>query len=188
MKTIIFDIDGTITNMWPIEKSVLLAMTDRKYEQAFERLKRSEISDTYQLFLKVARSKLGKQTYVRWYNRSFSYLLSSGKLPKPAKYPIVDWILTHSDQYHFVYATGGQQRETAYVLEKLGLLGYFDIDNSIDKTRYRFAKKTGRPFARIKSTFGDCVVVTDGQLDCDGATLAQVPCIVIDSQQERLSL
>ena len=51
MKTIIFDIDGTLADIWPIEKSVLLYMTDRKLEKRIKQMKLAGVSDTYRIFL-----------------------------------------------------------------------------------------------------------------------------------------
>jgi len=65
MKTIICDIDGTITNMWPIEKSVLLYMTDRKFEKDIEQVKLSGITETYKIFLKFSNQKMSKKKLQR---------------------------------------------------------------------------------------------------------------------------
>lgn len=183
MKTIICDIDGTITNMWPIEKSVLLSMTDRKFEQDIDEIKLSGISDTYKIFLKLSNQKISKKKYADFYNQSFSVLLENGKLPAPEKYPIVNWILANKDKYNFVYVTGGQRLETIYVLERLNLLPHFDIDNSIDKNNCHFSKKTGIPFKKIKSKFADSVLISDSKSDVVGATLAQIPFILVQPKQ-----
>jgi len=183
MKTIICDIDGTITNMWPIEKSVLLYMTDRKFEKDIEQVKLSGISETYKIFLKFSNQKISKKKYTDFYNQSFSVLLKNGKLPALEKYPLVEWIFDSRNKYRFVYATGGQQLETLYVLKSLGLSKYFDLENSTDKTTCRFSKKTGIPFRKIKSKFKDCVLVSDSKVDCKGATLAKIPFVLVKPKQ-----
>jgi len=137
MKTIICDIDGTITNMEPIEKVALL---------------------------------------------------KSGKLPPPERYPLADWIFINKNKYHFVYATGGQQNETLYVLKSLGLARYFDLRNSISKTNCRFSKKTGIPLRKIKAKFKDCILITDSKDDCRGADLAGIPFILVKPRQKLLNL
>src|SRR3989338_8434414 len=71
MKTIIFDIDGTLTNMWPIEKSVLLYIASGRYENEIEELKKSGISETYKIFLKVSDKKESRSAYVASYNLAF---------------------------------------------------------------------------------------------------------------------
>ncbi|MDO8529670.1 MAG: HAD hydrolase-like protein [bacterium] len=188
MKTIIFDIDGTLTDMWPIEKSVLLYMTDRKFEKDIEQVKLSGVSDTYKIFLKFSNRKMGKKKYIDFYNQSFSVLLKNGKLPVPEKYPLNKWIFTNKSNYNFVYATGGQQLETRYVLKSFGLLKYFDLENSIDKTTCRFSKKTGIPFKRVKSKFKDCVLISDSKTDCNGARLTKIPFILVKPKQKYFNL
>lgn len=176
MKTIIFDIDGTLTNMWPIEKSVLLCMTNGKYKNEIEELKRNGISDTYKIFCKVSGNKLSKSRYFTLYNKSF---LKLKDLPKIKSYPIVDWIKKNQNKYLFVYATGGQKIETEYVLSQLGIRNYFDLKNSINKNNCRFSKKTGIPFKKIKKQYKNCILITDTQSDCDGAKLSKIPYLLV---------
>ncbi len=179
MKTIILDIDGTLTNMWPIEKSVILFMTDKKFEKAIEQVKLSGNSDTYRIFLKFSEQKISQKKYIVLYNQAFSILLKNNKLPVLKKYPLVKWISITRDKYRFVYATGGQQLEALYVLKNLGLIKYFDLENSISRTTCRFSKKTGIPFRIIKSKFEDCVLISDSKDDGRGAALAKIPFVLV---------
>lgn len=188
MKTIICDIDGTITNIWPIEKSVLLFMTDRKFEKDIEQMRLSGISDTYKIFLNFSNRKISKKKYTDFYNRSFSILLKNGELPTLEKYPLTNWIFDNRTKYRFVYVTGGQKLETQYVLKNLGVIKYFDIENSIDKTTCRFSKNTGIPFRKIESKFRDCILVSDNRVDCKGATLARIPFVLIKPGQKNFEL
>jgi len=184
MKTIIYDIDGTITDMWPIEKSVLLYMTNRKFEKDIESMKLSGISDTYKIFLKFSNKKMSKKEYTDFYNKSFSNLQKNNELPVPEKYPLADWIFNNKEKYRFVYATGGQQAETCYVLESLGLIKYFDLVNSVDRTTCCFSKKTGVPFRKIKFKFNNCVLISDSRDDCNVANLAKIPCVLVRPRQK----
>lgn len=188
MKTIICDIDGTITNMWPIEKSVILYMTDRKFKKDIECMKLSGISDTYKIFLKFSNKKMSKKKYIDFYNKAFSDLLKSDKLPTPEKYPLANWIFNNKEKYRFVYVTGGQQIETYYVLKSFGLAKYFDLTNSVDKTTCRFSKKTGIPFRIIKSKFNDCILISDSKTDCKGADLMKIPFVLVKSEQKDFEL
>ena len=88
---------------------------------------------------------------------------------------MVSWIKKHKTKYNFVYATGGQKYETEYVLQKLDILQYFDLKNSISKTTCRFKKKTGIPFRLIKKAYSNCFLVTDSYFDCLGAKLENMP-------------
>lgn len=183
MKTIIFDIDGTITNMWPIEKSVLLYLAGKTLGNEIEELKKSGILDTYKIFLKVSGQRITKQKYFKLYDKAFSALLKNGQLPLPKKYPIVRWIIANRAKYHFVYATGGRRAETRYVLRQFGLACCVDFEYSIDKTNCRFSKKTGIPFKKIKSLFKDCLLISDGSEDCDGAMVAGIPFVLVTPEQ-----
>ncbi len=181
MKTIIFDVDGTLTNIWPIEKSVLLRMTKGKYEDEMEEFKKSGISDTYKIFRKVSGKKVSKRKYFTLYNQAF---LKSKIFPKLEKYPTVDWIKKNQNKYTFTYATGGQKLETECVLTQLGIIKYFDLENSVDKNNCRFSKKTGIPLKKIKSRYKDCILITDSDSDGTGASKASIRFIKIKPNQE----
>ena len=183
MKTIIFDIDGTITDMWPIEKSVLLALLGKKFSNAIENIYQSKTKDTYAIFRKLSKFSINRTKFIRYYNQAFSRLERDNSLPKPVRYPITDWIKKNKAKYYFVYATGGQSKEINYVLKSLGLNKVFDFKNSLNKNNYPFSKATGQPFKKIKSKFPDCFVITDSQSDCRGARRAGVPFIIIKPNQ-----
>ncbi|MFH1621018.1 MAG: HAD hydrolase-like protein [Patescibacteria group bacterium] len=188
MKTIIFDIDGTITNMWPIEKCVLLFMTDNNYTNKIEELKRAGVSDTYDIFSKISKSRITKQKFLKLYNRKFFDLLNSNRLPIPEKYPLVAWISTNKEKYRFVFATGAQELEVQYTLKNLGIIECFDLDNSINKSNCRFSKQTGIPFKIIKSKVGNCLLITDSKSDIKGARVANIPSILIRPKQNSFKL
>ena len=179
MKTIIFDIDGTLTDMWPIEKSVLLSMLGNTKAAEVEEIHARGVKSTYQIFCKVLGTRITQAEYRRLYNRDFISLERKRLLPPPQPYPTVDWIRKNRNKYHFVYATGGQKLETAYVLKSFGIVRNFDAGYSISKSTYPFSKSTGLPFKKIKSRFPDCIVVTDSDGDVRGAKLANIPCIQI---------
>jgi len=179
MKTIIFDIDGTITNMWPIEKLVLLSLLNKKRETDIENSYQSGMRDTYKIFLAISKKKTNKVNYQKFYNQKFMLLENKRQLPKPEKYPAVDFILRNKTRYHFLFVTGGQDKETRYVLKRLGIYEIFDLANSLNKNNYRFSKSTGLPFKKIKKEFLDCLLISDSQSDCDGAKKAGMPFIII---------
>jgi beta-phosphoglucomutase-like phosphatase (HAD superfamily) len=184
MKTIIFDIDGTITDMWPIERAVLLEMTNKSLGDWFEKLKSEGISETYKLFCKISKKKISKASYVNLYNKAFAILLQNKKLPKPKKYPIVGWILKNKSYYKFVYITGGQKAETEYVLKSLGIRDCFDLASSLNRSNCRFSKITGIPFNKMKVKFKKCILISDSVADCVGAMRSKVPYIKIKNSHE----
>lgn len=174
--------------MWPIERSVLLHMTDKKCKTCIDALKISGVSDTYKIYRKISGNTINKEKFTALYNQSFAYLLKYANLPRPKPYPLVRWMQTNSDRFNFVYATGGQRLETLYVLDKLGLTQYVDSSNSIDKTVCRRSKKSGIPFIKIKSIYNDCLLISDSTNDCLGAHRAKIPCILVKPGQKIVSV
>lgn len=138
MRTLIFDIDGTLTDMGPIE-----AISGR--------LSPAEFADYAQ----------------------------SGRLPLPARYPIIDFILANRANYNFVYATGGLKREADYALAKLGIFELFDIQRSLSIDTFPDFKSTGWPFLEIMKTYPHAMVITDSQSDVEGAIRAGLPYQVV---------
>lgn len=184
MKTIILDIDGTLTDMWPIEKAVLLKMLKKDNALKIESFYKLGIKDTFVLYKKTSKLNTRKLIYKKMYNDCFLTLQRLKQLPKPVKYPITNWIKNNKNRYQFVYATGGQQLETNYVLKALKLDTIINNKQSINKTNCKYSKITGIPFKKIKTRFPDCTLITDSDSDCIGATKAKIPFIKIKSGQK----
>jgi len=170
MKTIICDIDGTLTDMWPLERLVLKLLLNNL--KVIDKLHKDGVVDTFRIYKAVSKNKIKKIEYYDKYNRAFSKLFKNKNLPIFKAYPLVGWILKNKTKYNFIYATGGQKQETEYVLEKLGLIRFFDLKNSINKTNCRFSKKSGIPFRILKRKYGNPLLLTD--TDCAGAKKAGV--------------
>ncbi|KXK08796.1 MAG: Phosphoglycolate phosphatase [Microgenomates bacterium OLB22] len=154
MKTLIFDIDGTLTDMGPIERTI---------EQV----------------VRLRTGRVSKKEYQRLYDQVTRRLQKDGLLPKPVAFPLVQWIKKNKTSYRFVYATGGETSESQYILRELGLLDLFDLENSVSATNCRFSKKTGIPFRRIIKKYPDCIVIGDSEKDCQGAEKAKAPFILV---------
>src|SRR3989338_7272609 len=92
MKTLIFDIDGTLTTMWPIEKLMLLTILGKELESEIEKLYQSGVRDTYTIFSQISQNNIGKIHYRKIYNRAFNLLERKKRLPKTTAYPVVTWI------------------------------------------------------------------------------------------------
>ena len=118
----------------------------------------------------------------------FAQLNSAGSLPDLEKYPVVDWLTKRHSDFQYVYATGGQKQESHYALRKLGIVEYFDLEHSIDKTSCACGKKTGIPFKKIMKTHPDCIFFTDSISDCAGASKAGVPTLLVQTALQQLSL
>lgn len=174
MKTIIFDIDGTLTDMWPVEKAVLLAMLGEDKISIVEKLRDRGVRNVYELFCRVSGIKVSRKELFDLYNQTTIKLINKNLIPTPVAYPLVRWVLANKSKYRFVYATGGRSVETEHVLRRLGLLKIFDQGVSINRDNYRFSKGSGLPYKIIKRREGECVVVTDSKIDCLGAKKAGI--------------
>ena len=149
MKTIIYDIDGTLTDMSAIEEAVRTEIKDQEYTT--------------------------RVNYAAVYDEAFSRLLEQKRVPAVSPSAEVKKILKWGRKYSYVYATGGYSAETEYVLREFGIIQLFDLENSISKTNCRFLKKSGIPFKKILRIYQNCSLVTDSDNDCLGAEKAGIP-------------
>jgi FMN phosphatase YigB (HAD superfamily) len=186
MKTIICDIDGTLTNMWPIERTVLMRLLSDQNAMKLDRLKSLEVSETYRLFCRITRKRTTKLVYQNLYQQAFEYCKAAKLFPALERYSVVDWIVQNCKKIHFVYATGGQREESLYVLEQLDILQYFDLKHSVDKTSCCFGKRTGIPFKKILRKYPNAVLLTDSESDCLGASKVGLSYIYLSNPTEQL--
>jgi FMN phosphatase YigB (HAD superfamily) len=168
MKTLICDIDGTLTDLWPVEAMVLKELLGDEKLPEIQKLRNKGIRETLKIYRKISREKISKRDFTQKYNRKFLEMEKKNQLPQLKKFPLVSLIMKNSS-LNFVYATGGQRNEALYALKSLGIIQYFDLKYSVDKTSCRFGKKTGIPFKKILKKYSDCLLLTDSQSDCDGA-------------------
>lgn len=183
MTTLIFDIDGTLTDMWPIEQSVLLAMTPQPDSGRLDQLKAQGLSELWLLYTRSSCTKIAAVAFRAQYRQSFIELAERGKLPTPKPYQTVSFISENSERYKFVFATGGLEVEAKYVLSSLGLDRYFDLERSTSRDTCIFSKATGIPFRQLAKLYPQCLVVTDGDTDMLGAKRAKIPAIQLKSNQ-----
>lgn len=134
MKTIIFDIDGTLTNMWPLEHG------------------------------------------------------SGGNLPVLLAYPLVGFIKENHAKYRFLYATGGNDKDTKCALEQLGILEYFDLGYSFARDTSEFSKSTGIPFKKQIEKFPDAVLITDSLSDVLGAEKVGLASVLVNQGGQMTSV
>lgn len=184
MKTIICDIDQTITDMWPLEKAVLTTMLGEKNSARIQSLKEGRQSSLFDIYRSITKNPYAQKTFYQKYNKITAVLWKKQKLPRLEKFPLVKWITDRKKTYTFVYATGGQRTESLYALSTLGIIDCFDIEKSIDKTTYPFSKKTGIPFKRILNSYPDCIVVSDSDVDCHAARNCGIPAVKLTPRQE----
>lgn len=187
-KTLIFDIDGTLTNLWPIERVVLAEMLGVPQPEKLDRQKTFKRNTNYEIFLRCSRVRCSKQEFTQRYTSVFLQLKAAKRLPVPKLFLIVAWLKDAADSFHCVYATGGQRAETQYVLEELGISSLFDLTASVDKTTCRYSKSTGIPLRKIAARYPNCLLITDSESDCRGAHIANIPFLRIQPGQIDLSV
>jgi len=180
MLTLIFDIDGTLTDMWPVERAVLVALIPKDKQATLDALRSAGINDLYILYRKSTRARLGKLAFRNLYREKFDELKTAGLLPNIREYKSVAFIRQNPTAYTYVYATGGLKTEAEFILEKLGIKDIFSLDKSTSKDTCRFSKATGMPFARIKRQLGECCLITDNLTDVMGADRAKIQTIRIN--------
>ncbi len=183
MLTLIFDIDGTLTDMWPIERAVLSELIQPGQLPLLDSLKRQGVNNLYNLYCQTTKTRVGRLVFRVFYSRNFETLREDDALPMVQGYPCVNFIRQNGTNFGYVYATGGLKAEAEYVLECLGILELFNLEVSTSKDNYKFSKATGRPFAKTKRQVGECYLITDSQQDVDGAEKAGVPSILISKGQ-----
>ncbi len=179
MLTLIFDIDGTLTDMWPIEKAVLAALLPASQLECLDYLRKSGETSLYVLYRKITQCQISKISFQRLYSEKFEVLREAGILPEPIAYRAVVFILQNQLDYRYLYATGGLRCEAEYVLEKLCLKELFDLTSSISRDYYQFSKKTGLPYKKIARLKGQYLVVTDSTVDVVGAKKAKLPYVLL---------
>lgn len=188
MLTLIFDIDGTLTNLWPIEKSVLAAMlgcSPSKLDNLKEQIGNTDLLHLYQVTYSK-KQKLSLVDFRRKYQKKFYELLQKSKLPKVNGYKVVDYIKANPKKCKYLYATASPEVEAEYVLKNLGILEIFDRAKSSNQNSTRFSKKSGLPFKKLKQTNPDCLLITDSMSDIDGAKKAGIGWLLL-KKNERLT-
>lgn len=182
MTTLVFDIDGTLTDMWPLERLCLATMLGRAVPS---NLKDELDGNLYRIYSSLYGGKVSKKDFGSNYRLAFQSLLESDQLPKPASFRSVDFIKANQSMFKFVFATGGWRVESEYVLEQLGCFEIFDSRASICKDNCRYKKSTDIPFLRLKKAAGlDMVVITDTKADIEGASRAGLASILLKQNQE----
>lgn len=177
MKTLIFDIDGTLTDMWPIERAVLQSLVPGVSRSIFDVARKGR--DVLSTYKTLTKRKLPKKAFREVYDRKFSALWKCGALPRPVAYPLVEAIKNNQLRFHFVCATGGSEDEARYVLDLLGLKDIFDFTESVSRNSSRFSKKSGVPLRKIWNKYPDSLFVTDSESDVEGARRAGLPAVMI---------
>jgi phosphoglycolate phosphatase-like HAD superfamily hydrolase len=183
MTTLVFDIDGTLTDLWPLESAVLQVLTGTT-EKALAPLRRRSQGNLYAMYLQQTGATTTKTQFRRLYRQAVLALEQARALPAVPSYRAAGFIRANKTKYRFVYLTGGLKCEALYALRSLGILGAFSEELSISSDSYPFSKATGLPLRKIqRAARGPMLVIADGSADKLGADKAGVPILLVEPNQ-----
>lgn len=175
MRALIFDIDGTLTDLWPLERQILLELLKLRTSQVIDRL-HSNQKNPYLIYKKMSKKNDTFANFRRKYKRK---LQSTNQIPNLQVFNTVKFIRKNNDKYVFLYATSSCKLEAELILKKLTTLEFFDLRSSINSDNCAYAKKTGVPFKKIITSYPQSVLITDSKDDAKGAAKANVATLVI---------
>lgn len=183
MKTIIFDLAGTIADIWPLERETLIKFYEGKNITAtrkkLNKLSRSGIKNLFILFQNISEKKLNSNEFEQQYLKNQKQLRKENKIPK-LKIFLKQKFLPKKTNLALI--TGSPLSEALLVLEKAGCKKYFSKKLILSKGDYPGSKRTGEPFLMIKKQIGSrAVVVGDSLDDVVGAKIADYNCIKVRS-------
>lgn len=182
MITLIFDIDNTLVDMWPVERSCLEAMLGKKIQ---ENVKQIFSGDLYAMYCSLATNKVSKREFRDEYKMRFDILQRTNRLPEPAGLQAVNFVKKFQGQYEFIFATGAWLVEIKYALNGVGIFQFFDVQPSIYRDNCRFSKMTGLPFRCIKKQVGGKIMlITDSKSDIIGADKANICSLLLRPNQK----
>lgn len=149
-KIILFDLDGTIADVQPIERLVLKKILEEKNV----------------IYTGNLNFGFNDKNFVKEYQRCFGILKENSLLPSPK-------LLLDVRKFKFEAScslglvTGGVKIETEWVLKRLGIKDVFRPELLFCREDYTGSKKDGGPYVKIKRLFPDSLVVVLGDSVAD---------------------
>lgn len=185
-KTIIFDLDGTIADLWPLERETLLKFYQRQdismARKKLNQLYRSGIKDLFVLFQNISEINLNPVEFEKQYIKNQKQLQKENKLPNFKIFLQSNFL---PKQINFALITGSPLPETLFVLKKAGCKKYFSKKFILPKGTYSGSKKTGEPFLMIKNQVGKvAIMIGDSDDDVVGARIGGYNCIRVNQYKE----
>lgn len=184
MKTIIFDLDGTIADLWPLERATLLKffLKQNSIKKELNKLHASGIKNLFTLFQTFSKKNIELFEFEKKYLKNQKQLEKENKIPKLKIFLQPNFL---SEKYNYVLITGSPLSEALLVLKKTGCDKIFSKKNILAKGTYPGSKKTGEPFLIIKKIIGDqAIVIGDSDDDIIGAKIANFNCLKIRSYKK----
>jgi len=177
MPTIIFDLDGTIANLWPIERITLARIAKEFFgipeETAYQRLDSAYNAKTRSLRTLLQRcieKRISNERFVKLYQNVQAQCIRQKKYPILIPLIPPSTIQECSRENTLALVTGSYTREAQYVLRVLNIQRYFKKRLIITADDMNVGKESGIPFQQImKKTKGPWRVIGDSESDKAGA-------------------
>lgn len=152
MKTIIFDLNGTLADVEPIERFTLMQVpADASTEDGLAA-----------------------------YQEAQRLLIAEGRMPTPPTF-LERRMLEGLAGFSFALVTASPRTEVEFVLAQTGCLDLFEKDLVLCKGEYPGSKRTGEPFVALKTRIGtNAIVIGDTSADEEGAVAAGFPCVKVE--------
>ncbi len=188
MQTIIFDLDGTLTDLWPIERETLAEMlitrnpfSKSKILKTIEGIKQSGQNSLWLIFNQASGTKMNRQEFCQQYDQIQKRMIEKNSYPKIKNLISIEDIKKIENDYRFALVTGSRKQEALYVLKRLEILDLFESDLIITSDMVPESKDTGKAFQIIKDKAGEgAIVIGDSESDKAGAQKTKLFYIIVD--------
>jgi len=177
-KIILFDLDGTLADVQPIEKLVLAKI-----------LKNRNVVFSGRSSFDLVRQLVGldETEFYLEYAKCFEILKIKNSLPIPK-------MLIDIRKFCFEpgcclgLVTGSVRKEAKWVLEKLGIKACFSPDLVMCREDYYREKKSGEPYQKMKDIFPNVLIVAVGDTRDDllGSRVAGLDCCLVSRRAPRV--
>lgn len=122
MKNVALDIDGTLTDLWPVERQVLMTLVPKSAH--LDEIRERCGSVLYTIYRAAGGKPTTKMQFRRRYKTMFLKLRRQGLLPSLRPYSLAASLRAFAGVCRLVYVTGGLAAEAEYALECLALLDF----------------------------------------------------------------
>lgn len=174
MKTIIFDLDGTIADLWPLERETILRMAKNTNPDLLNKLYRQGQRNLLDLFQSIGGQKISREVFDQQYQIMQQKMILENKCP-PFPIFLQEPFLKNMSGICFGLLTGSFRSEAEFVLQRTGCRKYFYDSLVFCRGEYQGEKLSGEPYLEIIKRIGSkFVMIGDSEGDVLGAARAGI--------------